>query len=232
MPNPKRRHSKTRTAKRRTHDALKPVPVERVPAVPRAKPPHRVCPQLRVLPRPPGAGGRRGSRFHLADFTRIPACGSPSTPWAATSAPRHIVDGALAAARHFDLGVALVGPAATLERELARHPRASIADVSASSTRPSVVAMDGGAGGGAAAQAARVDPGGGRGGGARRGGGALQRRPHRRDGDGGLRRVRHAARRRSSGAGRDDSDPPASRRAARRRAPASSAGRSTCCSSR
>ena len=27
MPNPKRRHSKTRTAKRRTHDALKPVPV-------------------------------------------------------------------------------------------------------------------------------------------------------------------------------------------------------------
>ena len=34
MPNPKRRHSKTRTAKRRTHDALKPVPVRRLPAVP------------------------------------------------------------------------------------------------------------------------------------------------------------------------------------------------------
>jgi glycerol-3-phosphate acyltransferase PlsX len=38
------------------------------------------------------------------------------------AAPRHIVDGALAAARHLDLGVTLVGPAAALEAELARHP--------------------------------------------------------------------------------------------------------------
>ncbi len=37
-------------------------------------------------------------------------------------APRHVVDGALAAARHFDLGVALVGRAAILEREVLRHP--------------------------------------------------------------------------------------------------------------
>jgi glycerol-3-phosphate acyltransferase PlsX len=37
------------------------------------------------------------------------------------AAPGHIVDGALAAARHFDLGVTLVGPAARLEAELARH---------------------------------------------------------------------------------------------------------------
>ncbi len=36
-------------------------------------------------------------------------------------APRHVVDGALAAARHLDLGVALVGPTATLEEELAPH---------------------------------------------------------------------------------------------------------------
>jgi phosphate acyltransferase len=36
-------------------------------------------------------------------------------------APHHVVDGALAAARHFDLGVALAGPAAVVERELARH---------------------------------------------------------------------------------------------------------------
>ena len=36
-------------------------------------------------------------------------------------APHHVIDGALAAARHFDLGVALVGPTAALERELARH---------------------------------------------------------------------------------------------------------------
>jgi phosphate acyltransferase len=36
-------------------------------------------------------------------------------------APRHVVDGALAAARHFDLGVALVGRSAVLESELNRH---------------------------------------------------------------------------------------------------------------
>jgi glycerol-3-phosphate acyltransferase PlsX len=36
-------------------------------------------------------------------------------------APRHVVDGALAAARHFDLGVTLVGPTALLESEVARH---------------------------------------------------------------------------------------------------------------
>ncbi len=36
-------------------------------------------------------------------------------------APRHVVDGALAAARHFDLGVALVGPTGQIEAEIARH---------------------------------------------------------------------------------------------------------------
>ena len=36
-------------------------------------------------------------------------------------APRNVVDGALAAARHFDFGVALVGPESILEREVARH---------------------------------------------------------------------------------------------------------------
>ena len=44
MPNPKRRHSKTRTAKRRTHDALAPVPTGECPQCHEAKPPHRVCP--------------------------------------------------------------------------------------------------------------------------------------------------------------------------------------------
>ena len=38
-------------------------------------------------------------------------------------APRYVVDGALAAARHFDLGVALVGPTAVLDAELRRHRR-------------------------------------------------------------------------------------------------------------
>jgi phosphate acyltransferase len=38
------------------------------------------------------------------------------------AAPRVAIDGAVAAARHFELGVALVGPQAALEREIARHP--------------------------------------------------------------------------------------------------------------
>jgi glycerol-3-phosphate acyltransferase PlsX len=37
------------------------------------------------------------------------------------AAPRNIVDGALAAARHFDLGVLLVGPVPRLEAEVGRH---------------------------------------------------------------------------------------------------------------
>lgn len=44
MPNPKRRHSKTRTAKRRTHDALSAVPVGACPQCREAKAPHQVCP--------------------------------------------------------------------------------------------------------------------------------------------------------------------------------------------
>jgi glycerol-3-phosphate acyltransferase PlsX len=37
-------------------------------------------------------------------------------------APRHVVDGALAAARHFDLGVTLVGRSGAIDAELRRHP--------------------------------------------------------------------------------------------------------------
>jgi len=55
-------------------------------------------------------------------------------------APGHVVDGALAAARHLELGVALVGPIPLLERELARH-----SDVDPSRVRlidaPDVVGM-------------------------------------------------------------------------------------------
>ena len=43
MPNPKRRHSKTRTAKRRTHDRLKPVGTSQCPQCHEAKLPHTVC---------------------------------------------------------------------------------------------------------------------------------------------------------------------------------------------
>ena len=131
-------------------------------------------------------------------------------------APRHVVDGALAAARDVDLGVVLVGPVARLEAELRRHPdvdrrRVRLVDA------PDVVAMDESPAAALRRKPRRVDPGRRRDGGARRGGGAVQRRPHRRDRDGGARRVRHAARRRSSGAGGDDSDPRPARGPARRR---------------
>lgn len=45
------------------------------------------------------------------------------------SAPGHIVDGAIAATRHFDLGVLLVGPPARLDAEIARHAFADRAQV-------------------------------------------------------------------------------------------------------
>jgi large subunit ribosomal protein L32 len=43
MPNPKRRHSKTRTAKRRTHDALRPIGTSECPQCHELKLPHQVC---------------------------------------------------------------------------------------------------------------------------------------------------------------------------------------------
>lgn len=43
MPNPKRRHSKSRTAKRRTHDTLKPILTSECPQCHELKLPHRVC---------------------------------------------------------------------------------------------------------------------------------------------------------------------------------------------
>jgi len=43
MPNPKRRHSKQRTAKRRSHDFLTPVGVSNCPNCGEKKLPHRVC---------------------------------------------------------------------------------------------------------------------------------------------------------------------------------------------
>jgi large subunit ribosomal protein L32 len=43
MPNPKRRHSKTRGRKRRTHDTLQQTASGRCPQCQEAKAPHRVC---------------------------------------------------------------------------------------------------------------------------------------------------------------------------------------------
>ncbi len=44
MPNPKRRHSKSRRNKRRTHDALALSSLSECPNCHQPKPPHRVCP--------------------------------------------------------------------------------------------------------------------------------------------------------------------------------------------
>lgn len=44
MPNPKRRHSKTRTAKRRTHDTLSATHTGECPRCHEPKRAHRVCP--------------------------------------------------------------------------------------------------------------------------------------------------------------------------------------------
>jgi large subunit ribosomal protein L32 len=43
MPNPKRRHSKTRTAKRRTHDALTAANPNECPQCHYPKAQHRIC---------------------------------------------------------------------------------------------------------------------------------------------------------------------------------------------
>jgi large subunit ribosomal protein L32 len=44
MPNPKRRHSKSRRGKRRAHDALAKKPLSQCPNCHQPKHPHRVCP--------------------------------------------------------------------------------------------------------------------------------------------------------------------------------------------
>jgi glycerol-3-phosphate acyltransferase PlsX len=56
-------------------------------------------------------------------------------------APRSIIDGALAAARHLDLGLVLTGPAGVVRAELARHPDASGLDIQVVDA-PDVVGMN------------------------------------------------------------------------------------------
>jgi large subunit ribosomal protein L32 len=45
MPNPKRRHSKARTSKRRAHDALTAIGTSECPSCHERKLPHRACPK-------------------------------------------------------------------------------------------------------------------------------------------------------------------------------------------
>lgn len=44
MPNPKRRHSKARTSRRRAHDHLQPPALSECPHCHEMKMPHRACP--------------------------------------------------------------------------------------------------------------------------------------------------------------------------------------------
>ena len=56
-------------------------------------------------------------------------------------APRSIVDGALAAARHLDIGLVLTGPQRIIHSELSRHPDANEFDIRVVDA-PEVVGMD------------------------------------------------------------------------------------------
>ena len=56
-------------------------------------------------------------------------------------APRHVVDGAIAATRQSDLGVLLAGPSALIDAELRRHPDAERSRLRVAEA-PEVVTMD------------------------------------------------------------------------------------------
>src|SRR5688500_14603211 len=113
MPIPKRRHSKTRTAKRRTHDALRAATTGLCPQCHEPKASHPVCPhcgyhkqrQVRAVDEE-----QRRSMFRIA----VDAMGGDH-------APANVVDGAVAAARHLDVHLALVGPTPTVEAALDSH---------------------------------------------------------------------------------------------------------------
>ena len=208
MPNPKRRHSKTRTAKRRTHDALE---AGRASASARSA----TSRSRRTASAPTAAttaAARRGRSTKSSDPARESLNPDPMI-WIAVDAMGGDDAPAPRRRRRAGRGARTSISASRSSGRRGAHRRASSPGIPTSiATRvrvvdaPDVVDDGGIAGGGAAPQAGRVDPGRGRIGGARRGGGAVQRRAHRRDGDGGARRVRHAAGRRSAGAGRDDSD--------------------------
>src|SRR5262245_13966190 len=90
--------------------------------------------ELRLLPRATGEAGGRGIGQILTSsnphFLKFPNAPFQSMIWIAVdamggdAAPSQIVDGAVAATRHFDLGVALVGPTNVTTAELGRHTNA------------------------------------------------------------------------------------------------------------
>jgi phosphate acyltransferase len=123
---------------------------ESLPAVPRGQGAAPRVRALRLLQGPPGPpGGRELAR------ARQPACPSALTEPPAPAfpprriavdvmggdhAPAHVVDGAVAAARHMDAGLLLVGDPAAIEHALARHEDAGDLDI-AIVDAPDVVGM-------------------------------------------------------------------------------------------
>ena len=187
MPNPKRRHSKTRTAKRRTHDALD--RAGRRACARSATSRRRLTASARTAATTASARSGRSTRSRLiASMIRIAvdAMGGDHAPRRSSTArwPRPVTwtsrsrSSAQPAAR---------GGARS------RIPTGGDLDAVRSSTRQTSSRWPSSRRG-AAPQAARLDSGGRRSRRAPGGGRAVQRRPHRRDGDGGARRVRHDCR--------------------------------------
>ena len=174
MPNPKRRHSKARTVE--APDPRRPEArvAGRVPAVPRGQGAAPDLPALRLLPRPPGARGRRKRSAG--------PCALPSTRWGATTRPRVVVErrgrGGAACRCRCD---ARRGRPSRLRAELgapsgrvpARHPSSSHAAEAVGMGEPPAA--------GAPAQTPGIHPRGRRPRGPRRGRRPVQRGQHRRD---------------------------------------------------
>ena len=175
MPNPKRRHSKSRTAKRRTHDTLVGDAVERLPELPRAETAAPRVPALRVLPRPPGPRRRRSVTPPDHDPHRRRRDGGRPRP------PQHHRrrSGCRASSRsRASAGRARPTRFAPSWRDIPTPHQLSIRILDA----PDVIGMAEAPAAALAAEAARVDSRRRRGGGERRGVGAGERRAYRRDG--------------------------------------------------
>ena len=145
--------------------------------------------------------------------------------------PGSIIDGALVAARHLQIGLLLVGARGVVDAELRRHPGAAALDIETLDA-PEWVEMAEPAAAAlrrkprasirVAAEAVRNRP----------CGRALQRRTHRRLGDRGARGIRAAAGRGSARAGDNRSDPRPAGGPARLRRDGRMPTRSIWCSSR
>ena len=178
-----------------------------------------------VLPRPNDANITNTSEFGsktLQIRIAVDAMGGDH-------APSVVVDGAVAAARHLDAGIDLVGRTADVERALSVYPDWRVAGDR--SRRRARRHRDGGVSGvSRPTQASLIGAGRCRPRRQTRGCGSRERRAHRSHRAVGSCRVRHGCRRRSSGTGHDDSRRDAIPPCCSTRARMWNAGLSTSCS--